>query len=99
MIFLQLHNGTKVTFINNRTQKGGAIYAQQDCLDTAPACFFQSALNHTVHIEDFANFMTVKFVNNSASEAGDAIYGGSVDVCYTLKAFSYNGTFSFFNNK
>ena len=94
-----LHNGTSVMFVNNRAQKGGAIYAQQGCLDTAPACFFQPALNRTVDIVDFAKYVTVKFVNNSASIAGDAIYGGSVDYCYTLKDFSYNGTLSFYNNR
>ena len=96
MIFL--HNGTSVMFVNNSAQKGGAIYAQQGCLDTAPACFFQPALNQTVDIVDFSNYIAVKFVNNSASVAGDAIYGGSIDYCYTLKAFLYNGTFAFFNN-
>ena len=97
MIFLQ--NGTSVVFINNTAQKGGAIYAQQGCLDTAPACFFQPALTQAVDIVEFAKYIAVKFVNNSASVAGDAIYGGSIDYCYTLKAFSYNGTFRFFNNK
>lgn len=97
MIFL--HNGTSVLFVNNSARRGGAIYAQQGCLDTAPACFFQPALNQTVNISDFANYITVKFVNNSALLAGDAIYGGSVDYCYTLKAFSYNGKFTFFNNR
>ena len=96
---IYLHSGTTVSFINNSALKGGAIYAQQGCLDTAPACFFQPAINRTVPIEDFGSFVKVRFVNNSASLAGDAIYGGSVDFCYTLKTFSYNGSYGFFNNK
>ena len=76
---IYLHNGTNVLFMNNKASKGGAIYVQQGCLDTAPACFVQPALSKDVPIEDFANLFQVKFVNNSASLAGDAIYGGSID--------------------
>ena len=55
--------------------------------------------NTTVPIEELGKFMNVRFVNNSASLAGDAIYGGSIDFCYTLKAFSYNGTRKLFYSK
>ena len=87
-----LHSGANVLFSNNIAQMGGAIYAQQGCLDTLPACFFQTALNKTIPVEEFGDHMTVKFVNNSAKLAGDAIYGGSIDHCYTLVTFSYNGS-------
>ena len=90
---IYLHNGTNVLFMNNNASKGGAIYAQQGCLDTAPACFVQPAPSEDVPIEDFAHFFQVTFVNNSASLAGDAIYGGSIDFCYTMRAFSYNKTY------
>ena len=93
-----LHSGTNVLFFNNTAQRGGAIYAQQGCLDTYPACFFQPAVNRTIPIEEFGEHMTVKFANNSAKLAGDAIYGGSIDYCYTVVTFSFNGTDTVFNN-
>ena len=93
-----LHNGTFVLFKNNTAHKGGAVYAEQGCLDTAPACVFQPAVNESVPIEDFKDIMTLAFVNNSAILVGDAVYGGSIDFCYTLKPFSFNGTKGSFNN-
>ena len=92
-----IHNGTTVLFVENRAQRGGAVYAQQGCLDTAPACVFQPAVSEEVPIEEFSDLMELRFVNNSASQAGDAIYGGSIDFCYTLKTFSFNGTKRFLN--
>ena len=94
-----LHNGTNVLFFNNTAHKGGAVYAQQGCLDTEPACLFQPALNSTIPIEIFGKYIQVKFANNSASVAGDAIYGGSVDYCYILTSYSYNGTRNIFYQK
>ena len=92
-----LHEGTNVSFLNNIANKGGAIYAQQGCLDTEPACLFQPALNSSIPIEKFDNYIQVKFANNSAEVAGDAIYGGSLDYCYILTSYSYNGIRSIFN--
>ena len=92
-----LHEGTNISFLKNTAYKGGAVYAQQGCLDTEPACLFQPALNPSIPIEEFDNYIQVKFVNNSAEVAGDAIYGGSLDYCYILTSYSYNGTQSIFN--
>ena len=92
-----LHNGTFVLFKNNTAHKGGAVYAQQGCLDTAPACVFQPAVSESVPIEDFKDIMTLAFDNNTAKLVGDAVFGGSIDFCYTLKPFSFNGKKGFFN--
>ena len=86
-----LHKWTNVAFISNKAQKGGAIYAQQGCLDTAPACFFQPLISESMPVENLTKLMTLNFVNNSATIAGDAIYGGSLDFCYTSAAFIYKG--------
>ena len=92
-----LHNGTFVLFKNNTAHKGGAVYAEQGCLDTAPACVFQPAVSESVPIEDFKDIMTLAFDNNTAKLVGDAVFGGSINFCYTLKPFSFNGTKGFFN--
>ena len=93
-----LHNGTTVFFTSNTAQKGGAIYAQQGCLDSPPACLFQPAVPHIKYIEEFGNLMKLKFINNSAHLAGDAIYGGSFDHCFTINRYktSYNSKYSYF---
>ena len=98
--FVYLHNQTNVLFINNTAHKGGAIYHdQQKCLDTIPMCFFQLVLYQTIPIEKCSDLIKVKFVNNSALLAGDAIYGGSIDYCHTLVTFSYDENSEFFNSK
>ena len=94
-----LHNKTNVLFFNNTAQKGGAVYAQQGCLDTEPACLFQPALNPAVPVESFGDYIQIKFENNLATVAGDAIYGGSVDYCYILISYLYNGSRSIFNQQ
>ena len=97
--FLFVHNGTDVLFFNNSAKKGGAIYVQQGCLDTAPACFFQPAVSEEIPIEEFEELFNVTFVNNSAKQAGDAIYGGSIHYCYTFKTRLYEGKRSYFHSK
>ena len=93
-----LHKGTNVFFTNNTAQKGGAIYAQQGCLDSPPACLFQPAVPNIEYIEEFGNLMKLKFINNSAHRAGDAIYGGSFDHCFTIRKYMshYNRRHSYF---
>ena len=89
-----LHKRSNVHFINNSALMGGAVYAQQACMDTAPSCIFQPVLRENVSIEDFNSSLALTFANNSANFAGDAIYGGSLDRCYTLAKYSFNGTSS-----
>ena len=93
-----LHNGTFVLFKNNTARKGGAVYAQQGCLDTVPACVFQPEVSESVPIKELKDIMRLTFVNNSATLVGDAVYGGSIDFCYTLKSFSFNVSKGYFNN-
>ena len=75
---IYLHKLINISFINNSAHMGGAVYSQDGCIDTVPPCLFQyvSATPEEVGV--------VKFVNNSATQAGDAIYGGSIDYCSTL---------------
>ena len=99
-----LHLKTKVLFHNNRAEKGGAVYAQQGCLETVPACLFQPVLTdyNFTNLKELGKFIKVKFVNNTASLAGDAIYGGSFDNCYTLLPAKYyyeNESYNYYHNE
>ena len=84
LIFLNVNS--HVHFINNRAKMGGAVFVQQACIDTPPACFFQPAV-YSKNISEY--YLELEFINNSAEIAGDAIYGGSIDNCYTIKKYSY----------
>ena len=85
-----LHNNSHIQFTNNHAAiMGGAIFASQSCLDTLPSCIFQPTLKQNVSVEDFGNYLNLEFVNNSANIAGDALYGGSVDNCYTIGSYYY----------
>ena len=93
-----LHNHSNLLFLNNSALMGGAVFAQQACVDTAASCIFQPVLPESTHIEDFNSSLALTFANNSAEFSGDAIYGGSLDRCYTWANYSYNGTSgSYFN--
>ena len=74
---MYLANGVDVTIKGNHaTQNGGGIYAEFECSQAIPPCFFQ--VNSTqVHLN-----ITVHLLNNTAHKAGNALYGGSVDHCY-----------------
>ena len=85
------HHGTNVTFLNNRAQKGGAIYFQQACMDTTPTCAFQLSFPRGTTVEEISKHVRFTFTNNSAQIAGDAIYGGSLDRCSTIVPFTRKG--------
>ena len=92
--YIYIMNNTAVLFErNNASNAGGAIFAQQRCLESAPSCFFQPLVNDFTKLSDFGTsiHMSLKFVNNTAKNAGFALYGGSVDYCYTFNRF-VNGT-------
>ena len=72
-------------------QKGGAIYGHKSCLDKHNFCFFQPIVDRATNITHLQNENKMKlvFVNNTAVRAGDNIYGGNIDDCYTYGKF-YN---------
>ena len=86
------HNGTRVRFVNNSAQEGGAIYVQQPCMDTWPLCPIQPAMPKNIPVVEFAKLMKFEFTNNSATIAGDAVYGGSLDRCTTIVPYELNTT-------
>ena len=96
--FIFLHNNSYVQFINNTALMGGAVFIHQSCLETVSLCAFQPAMLEDMPIEEFNRFLKLEFVNNSASIAGDVIYGGSLATCYTIGRYSYHHrSKSFFN--
>ena len=81
-----LNPNTTVIFKNNSaTQVGGAIFAQEACLAEPKACFFQPAVKDNTLVTDLSTAFQIilYFINNTAGLAGDAIYGGDIDNCYT----------------
>ena len=86
------HNGTYVRFVNNSAQEGGAIYVQQPCMDTWPLCPIQPAIPKNILVVEFVKLMKFEFTNNSATIAGDAVYGGGLDRCTTIVPYVWNST-------
>ena len=89
-----IRNSTTVVFKNNSaSQRGGAIYGHKSCLDKHNFCFFQPIVNTATDITHMRteNKMKLVFDNNTAVRAGDNIYGGNIDNCYTYGLF-YNAS-------
>lgn len=82
---IYLHKLSNILFMNNSAHMGGAVYFQDGCVDILPPCLFQQVSSELINIYDQT---VVRFVNNSARQAGDAIYGGSIDHCFSLSTLS-----------
>ena len=83
-----IRNNTHITFRNNHAKvAGGAIYAQQRCLESSPPCFFQPVAPDFTHISDLKPWMNLTFDSNTANYSGDGLYGGAVDYCFTYLHF------------
>ena len=87
LIFLQVHSCMQ--FINNFALMGGAIFVQQALLAVAQPCPFQPVIAANTSKEEFYTSFKLEFINNSAKLAGDAVYGGSMDTCYTINKYSF----------
>ena len=88
---ISISNNTHIWFTNNTAFfKGGAVYTHRSCVDTVPSCLFQPHLRENASTESLVETLklAIEFVNNSASIAGDAIYGGSLDYCFFIANFS-----------
>ena len=73
----------QMDFINNlATSTGGAINVRENCAEKMPSCFFQPAYQKNLNFSELN--ATIRFTNNVAKLAGDAIYGGQVDSCYVI---------------
>ena len=96
-----IRSNTRITFYNNHARNaGGAIYAQQRCLEAVPPCFFQPVAHNFTNIADLKKWMSLTFVNNTAEYAGSGLYGGAVDYCYIYIRLkhSWNSSHFFWNS-
>ncbi len=92
---------TTVTFENNKAiLSGGGIYAEDQCLQSKPLCFYQvhiasnSLPNHQK--KQILDTIHVVMINNTAGYAGSQIFGGFMDKCHTT--FGINSTLVYKKN-
>ena len=88
--YLMPHAHIQIT--NNRAKRGGGIYVEDQNAATTIPCFFQ-----IVELEYPYSHLDamITLENNTAQEAGNAVYGGRIDQCYLLTSsqqFVYNST-------
>ncbi len=81
---------TNVTFENNKAfLSGGGIYAENQCLQSEPLCFYQVHIANkslTKHKKkQILDTIHVVMINNTAGYAGSQIFGGFMDKCYTTQ--------------
>ena len=81
---------TTINFLGNHAQlSGGGIYAEEQCANSVPLCFYQidmgstscGSYNNLSHLVSKCR-MRINMINNTADFAGSHIYGGSIDKCY-----------------
>ena len=70
---------------------GGAIYTEFECSQASPPCFFQTSNSTNV------TKPLIHLYNNTATRAGTAIYGGTVDYCYAFGPYNKTNKTTFFD--
>ena len=75
MFYLMAH--TYIQIDNNHAKRGGGIYVEDDNIATTLPCFFQQLNLQYPQIN-----AVITLVNNTADEAGSAVYGGEIDQCF-----------------
>ena len=83
---------TQIEITNNHAMKGGGIYVEDQVAVITFPCFFQLVnLQYPYsHID-----AVVTLENNTADEAGSALFGGGIDICYLYisnQSVMYNST-------
>ena len=82
--YLLLSRNTTVTFEGNTASKsGGGIYAEEQCLQSRPLCFYQ-VYDDNSNNTSILDTIHVVMINNTANYTGSQIFGGSMDYCYTM---------------
>ena len=80
-------NNTNVTFLNNSAEDvGGAVFVRNPLPYIEHSCFLQFLAINTSSQCSGCNCslpqISIKFINNTAKEGGNAIYGASVFDCW-----------------
>ena len=88
--FLVLHNGSRMVFKDNHADNvGGAWYVSNDAESLYPfvsfrpvhACFITLHDLPTSEAELTRQNVSVRFINNTAHNGGNVLYGGEIDFC------------------
>ena len=77
IFYLIPHTHLEIT--NNHAKRGGGIYVEDQVAGTEIPCFFQQ-LNLQNRFSYIDAVITLE--NNTADEAGSAVYGGGIDECF-----------------
>jgi len=91
---IHLMPNTHIQITNNHAKRGGGIYIEDENVGFTLPCFFQLMDLHPPY-SDIDSVVTLE--NNTADEAGSAVYGGEIDNCYfqaTSKWIIYNSNIS-----
>ena len=85
--YVLLSPHTNVTFKENSALlSGGGVYAEEQCLESKPMCFYQIYTDNSLpstQKDQILNTIHVVMINNTANHAGSQIFGGSMDRCIT----------------
>ena len=112
--FLVLHNNSLLVFRDNSAENvGGAWYVSSEdygllsfgalSIDLSPICFITFS-PPPESIEELAGFnVSVQFINNSALNGGNVLYGGDIDFCvidasstvYGFEVFAQDDIFTY----
>ena len=88
-----IQNSTHIKFYNNHAKNaGGAIYAQQQCLDMTPPCFFQPVADDFTKIADLKKWMSLTFVNNTVIVLCMVVQLSTATHTYSLKTILIQAT-------
>ena len=89
--YLMPHTHIEIT--NNHARRGGGIYVEDEAtVTTFHPCFFQLV---DLQYPNLSITAVITLENNTADEAGSALYGGEVDHCYLYTSnrdLVYNNT-------
>ena len=91
--YILLETSTNLQFLNNHAkQVGGAIYVEQDSLNSP--CFIQPATQ--TDVPDTNSTVAIRCANNTAVEAGSDLYGGYINLsCGGYINLHYGGYLTF----
>ena len=88
ILYLQ-RNVTLNILYNRALSYGGGIFAEFDCTQAIPPCFYQF---------DNQNSKNIIMENNHANKSGSEIFGGSIEYCYYFGHYdTQNNTEIFFH--
>ena len=81
---MYINPNTELFITNNMANHtGGGILVNSKCLVNVPMCFYQFTKGVTNNFT-LLSTINISITGNSASTAGDNLYGGSIDYCYLL---------------